>query len=78
MAPELAASRLSCAARSMRKLMIAAYDVNSLWLLHLHSQSNQVAPVEISKAAYVVKGSLLVLLRNADLCSAAFRRVIRR
>jgi hypothetical protein len=33
--------------------------------------------MEGSKAAYVVKGELLVLLGNADLCSTAVRRVIR-
>jgi len=34
------------------------------------------APVEISKAAFIVKRELIVLLRNADLCSTALRKLI--
>jgi len=37
-ATELAESRLFSASRSMRKLMMAAYNANSLWLLQLHLQ----------------------------------------
>ena len=34
------------------------------------------APVEISKAAFIVKRELIVVLRNADLCSTALRKLI--